>query len=127
MAAQMPWARFINLYGQSETRPLNMLRPGDPPNRAGTFGRIAAGVEMDVVDKTGAPVPPGTVGEIVVSGATLMDGYFEEEAETAAFFRTGDGGAWTDDLATMDEDRFVTLVGQWKDMIVSGGVNVYPH
>jgi fatty-acyl-CoA synthase len=127
VARKMPWARFINHYGQSETGPLTMLRPSDPPGHALSVGRPAVGVEMDVVDDAGNSVPSGAVGEIVLRGPNLMQGYYNDADETAAFFRNGDGWGWTGDLATVDSDGFVTLVGRSKDMIVSGGVNVYPR
>jgi len=62
-----------------------------------------------------------------VRGPFLMAGYHDDPAETAAYFRTGDGWGWTGDLATMDEAGFVTLVGRSNDMIVSGGINIYPR
>jgi len=127
IAEKMPWTRFINHYGQSESGPLTMLRPFESRGRTGTVGRPAAGVEIEVVDETGAPVPPGTVGEIVTRGPGLMTGYHNDPEETAAFFRNGDGWGWTGDLARLDGDGFVTLVGRSKDMIVSGGVNIYPR
>ena len=127
LAALLPEALFTDHYGQSETGPLCILKPWHGIARAGTVGRVAVGVELALLDPEGRPVAPGEVGEIVVAGPFLMAGYYRDEEETAAFFRTGDGRGWTGDLATMDEDGFVTLVGRSKDMIVSGGVNIYPR
>ena len=127
LAALLPEALFTDHYGQSETGPLCILKPEDAVARAGTVGRVAVGVELALLDEKGEPVARGEVGEIVVAGPFLMVGYYRDAEETAAFFRTGDGRGWTGDLATMDEDGFVTLVGRSKDMIVSGGVNIYPR
>jgi fatty-acyl-CoA synthase len=62
-----------------------------------------------------------------VRGECLMTGYYRNEAETEAYFRTGDGWGWSGDLATVDRDGFITLAGRAKDMIISGGINVYPR
>jgi acyl-CoA synthetase (AMP-forming)/AMP-acid ligase II len=127
IAEKMPWARFIDHYGQSETGPLAVFKPWHPRDKAGTVGQPAIGVELALMGEDGVPVPQGAVGEIAVRGPFLMDGYFNDPEETAAFFRTGDGWGWTGDLASMDADGFLTLVGRSKDMIVSGGVNIYPR
>ena len=127
LARALPDVRFTDHYGQSETGPLCILKPGDAVARAETVGRAAVGVELQLLDAQGRAVASGEVGEIVVGGPFLMVGYYNDAAETAAYFRTGDGRGWTGDLATMDEDGFVTLVGRSKDMIVSGGVNIYPR
>jgi len=127
IAEKMPWARFVNHYGQSETGPVCTLRPDDPREKADTIGRPATGVELSLRDADGNEVPDGETGEIVVRGPFLMDGYFENPEETALYFRDGDGWGWTGDLAIRDEDGFLTLVGRSKDMIVSGGINIYPR
>ena len=82
---------------------------------------------MRLADADGNPVPPGTIGELICRGPFMMDGYFENEAETAAYFRTGDEWGWSGDLAVADADGFITLVGRSKEMIVSGGINIYPR
>lgn len=127
VAQKLPAARFVNHYGQSETGPVCTLRPDDPRDKATTIGRPSIGVEMRLVDQDGKDVPQGETGEIIVRGPFLMDGYFENPEETALYFRNRDGWGWTGDLATADEDGFITLVGRSKDMIVSGGVNIYPR
>ena len=127
VAEKLPAARFVNHYGQSETGPICTLRPDDPRDQAATIGRPSIGVELRLVDPEGKDVPQGETGEIIVRGPFLMDGYFENPTETALYFRDRDGWGWTGDLATADEDGFLTLVGRSKDMIVSGGVNIYPR
>jgi acyl-CoA synthetase (AMP-forming)/AMP-acid ligase II len=127
LAEKMPRARFTNHYGQSETGPLCIYRHSHPRDKAHTIGRPATGVDFSLLDARGDPVRAGETGEIVVRGPFLMAGYYDDPVETAAYFRNGDGWGWTGDLATMDEAGFVTLVGRSKDMIVSGGVNIYPR
>lgn len=125
--ALLPEARLVDHYGQSETGPLAFLKPWDPPEKYGTVGRPALGVDLRVVGPDGAPVPPGEIGEIAVQGPFLFDGYFEDAEETALYFRGGDRRGWTGDLAVRDAEGYITLAGRSKDMIVSGGVNVYPR
>ena len=125
--ARLPDAKFTDHYGQSETGPICLYRHNHPRDKAHTVGRPALGVEFTLMDPEGNPVAIGETGEIVVRGPFLMDGYYNNPEETAAYFKNGDGWAWTGDLAVMDEDGFVSLVGRSKDMIVSGGVNIYPR
>jgi len=124
---KLPAARFVNHYGQSETGPVCTLRPDDPRDKAATIGRPSIGVDLRLVDRTGKDVPQGETGEIIVRGPFLMDGYFENAVETALYFQGADGWGWTGDLASADADGFLTLVGRSKDMIVSGGINIYPR
>jgi len=124
---KLPGALFTNHYGQSETGPLCIYKYSHPRDKAGTIGRPAVGVDFALLNPEGSPVAVGETGEIVVRGPFLMEGYYNNPAETAAYFRKGDGWGWTGDLATIDADGFVTLVGRSKDMIISGGVNIYPR
>lgn len=126
-AAKLPATRFTDHYGQSETGPICIYKPGHPRDKADTVGRPALGVDFALLDPDGNPVPVGETGEIVVRGPFLMSGYYNDPEETAAYFKNDDGWAWTGDLAVMDADGFVTLAGRSKDMIVSGGVNIYPR
>ena len=119
--------RLVDHYGQSETGPLTILKPWHPADKNGSIGLPALGVDLKVVDPDGNEVAPGEIGEIIVAGEFMFEGYFEDPQETAAYFRSGDRWGWTGDLATVDEDGFITLAGRSKDMIVSGGVNVYPR
>jgi acyl-CoA synthetase (AMP-forming)/AMP-acid ligase II len=125
--ARLPHARVVDHYGQSETGPLALFKPWHGADKFHTIGRPAIGVDFRVVDAQGSPVPAGEVGEIVIRGDFMMDGYFNNPEETAAYFRSGDGWGWTGDLARVDADGFVELVGRSKDMIVSGGLNIYPR
>ena len=124
---------LFQVYGMTETAPLmtamqpDSIRydgsPGDTA-RLASCGREVAGVTVRVVDeKTGEDVPPGQVGEIIAKGENVMAGYWNREEETAAALRNG--YMYTGDLATVDEDGFIFIVDRAKDMIVSGGENVY--
>ena len=125
--AALPHCDYTDHYGQSETGPLTILKPWEMEAHPGSIGRAAAGVELRVADANGNAVPPGEIGELISRGPFMMEGYFENPEETARYFRTDGGWGWTGDLATMDEDGFVTLVGRSKEMIVSGGINIYPR
>ena len=123
----LPACDYTDHFGQSETGPLTILRPWHNVAHSGTIGQPATGVDLRVADADGAPVPPGTVGELICRGPFMMEGYYGDPEETARYFRSGDGWGWTGDLAVQDEDGFVTLVGRAKEMIVSGGINIYPR
>lgn len=125
--ALLPGVRVVDHYGQSETGPLTFLKPWDPPEKYSSIGRPAIGVDLRIVDPQGAPVAPGEIGEIVVRGDFVFEGYFENAEETSLYFRGGDRWGWTGDLGIIDADGYITLAGRSKDMIVSGGINVYPR
>jgi acyl-CoA synthetase (AMP-forming)/AMP-acid ligase II len=121
-----PEVQFTEHYGQSETGPLTVKPPWRLRDKLASIGRPAIGIEALVVDAEGKPVAPGEVGEIVTRGDHLLCEYFDEPEQTAALYKSGDGWLWTGDLATVDEDGFLTLVDRSKDMIITGGENVYP-
>jgi long-chain acyl-CoA synthetase len=122
-----PAAELLHVYGTTETTPITTLLPHEerildtPLIRS--CGQPAVGVEVQVVDKSQADVPPGTVGEIAVRGPSVMAGYWRKPEATAEVMR----GGWylTGDLGYRDEDSYIYLVDRAKDMIVSGGENIY--
>jgi len=125
--AAFPDAELLHIYGATETAPIATLLPHeervlDTP-RARSCGRPAVGVEVAVWDLDRAPIKTGEVGELVVRGPNVMLGYWNKPTETAAALENG----WyrTGDLGYQDEEGFVFLVDRAKDMIVSGGENVY--
>ena len=124
---KMPHARFTNHYGQSETGPICIYHSFHPREKANTIGRIALGVDLKIVNPSGQEVGVEETGEIICRGPFLMSGYYNNEQETNTYFANGDGWGWTGDLAKKDGDGFITLVGRSKDMIISGGVNIYPR
>lgn len=115
-------------YGLTETSPtVTITSPeDDAERRSGTVGRPLEGIELRVLDEEDAPLPPGSVGELAVRGFDVMKGYFRQPGETAASF-TDDGFLKTGDLATVDEDGYVTLVGRKSDVVIRGGYNVHPR
>ncbi len=116
-------------FGMTETSPAStMVRPDDTlENRCGTVGQAMPHTEIKIVDTgTGQTVPRGESGEFCTRGYLVMSGYWEEPERTAEAI---DATGWmhTGDLATMDEDGYVRIVGRIKDMIIRGGENVYPR
>jgi long-chain acyl-CoA synthetase len=112
-------------YGLSETSPVASFNHPDRARKPGTIGQAISGVDMRVQDDAGIPLPPGDVGEIAVRGHNVMKGYWGRPAETAevlseGWFRTGD-------LGRMDEEGYFSIVDRKKDMIIRGGLNVYPR
>jgi fatty-acyl-CoA synthase len=123
LAQRLPKVRLWNLYGQTEIAPLaTMLGPDDQLRKPGSCGRAVLNVETRVVDDAMRDVAPGQVGEIVHRSPHLMTGYFHDDARTAAAFE----GDWfhSGDLATIDEEGYITVVDRKKDMIKTGGENV---
>jgi fatty-acyl-CoA synthase len=116
-------------YGMTETSPVSTQtgRDDDIDKRVGTVGRVHPHVEVKVVDPaSGLTVPRGEAGELCTRGYSVMLGYWDEPAKTADAI---DAAGWmhTGDLATMDDDGYVNIVGRIKDMIIRGGENVYPR
>jgi long-chain acyl-CoA synthetase len=125
--AAFPAAELLHIYGATETAPIATLMPheqrllGTPRERS--CGQPAVGVEVAVLDVDGARCSLGEVGELTVRGANVMVGYWNKPAETAAALVNG----WyrTGDLGYQDDEGYVYLVDRAKDMIVTGGENVY--
>lgn len=124
--------KLAQAYGMTETAPLltGMKKQwtafdGSPEDtrRLASCGREVAGVEVRVVDESGTDVRPGEIGEIVARGPNVMLGYWRRPEETAKALRGG--YMWTGDLATIDADGYVYIVDRAKDMIISGGENVF--
>jgi fatty-acyl-CoA synthase len=123
------WNDVQIAYGLTETSPtVCVTRFGDPPEqRERTVGRPIDGVEVRVVDLvTGALHGPEAVGELAVRGPNVMAGYHRMPSATRTAF-TDDGFFLTGDLAVVDEDGFVSIVGRRKEMIIRGGYNVMPR
>ncbi|MGH9348405.1 MAG: long-chain-fatty-acid--CoA ligase [Vicinamibacterales bacterium] len=121
---------FVQGYGMTELSPVITLLPaedhvldGPTAHRVKSAGLPVPNADVVVLDEHDRPVPPGTVGEICARGPIVMKGYWRKPEETARAIR--DGYMHTGDLGYMDEDGYVYLVDRAKDMIVSGGENVY--
>jgi fatty-acyl-CoA synthase len=115
--------------GMTETSPISTQTAPDDPveKRVATVGRVHPHVEVKVVDpETGETVPRGTPGEQCTRGYSVMRGYWNDPGATAAAI-DAEGWMHTGDLATMDDDGYVRIVGRIKDMIIRGGENIYPR
>ncbi|MES0879747.1 malonate--CoA ligase [Roseibium sp. SCP14] len=116
---------IIERYGMTETS-MNTSNPYDGERRPGSVGFPLPGVGLRIVDeKTGREVSPGEVGIIEVKGPNVFQGYWRMPAKTAQEFRV-DGYFITGDMGRKDEDGYISIVGRAKDLIISGGFNVYP-
>ena len=122
-----PGARLLHLYGATETAPIATALLGvedvlDTP-RARSCGQPAVGVDVEIRTADGSPAGAGEVGEVAVRGPNVMGAYWNKPDQTAGVLR--DGWYLTGDLGYMDDQAFVYLVDRARDMIVTGGENVY--
>jgi len=128
--AQLPGVRFLQSYGMTELSPVaTMLGPedhelaGGRPERLRSVGRAVPNADLKVVDAEDSPLPEGEVGEICVRGPMVMQGYWQQPELSEETLR----GGWmhTGDAGYLDADGYLFLVDRVKDMIISGGENVY--
>ena len=126
--------RFVQIYGQGEcpmgitALPRAFVSDRDHPRwkaRLASVGRAQSPSEVRIARADGQLLPPGEVGEIIVKGPIVMAGYWSNPEATEKTIRQG--WLWTGDMGAMDQDGFVTLHDRSKDMIISGGSNVYPR
>lgn len=116
---------LIEGYGLTETSPVATFNPPKGVQKAGSIGIPLPGVEVQVHDTLGNRLPPGEIGEIVVRGPNVMKGYYHLPQATAETIRNG--WLYTGDLGYQDEDGYFFLVDRAKDLIIKGGLNVYPR
>ena len=120
---------LIEIYSMTEGGVVCLLACHEFPDKLHTVGRPAPGSEMMVLDDADNPVPPGTPGNLIGRSLTMMSGYKNRPDKTSeAQWIDPDGGVWMrmGDIGRVDADGFVELVGRAKDMIISGGFNIYP-
>ena len=121
--------KFVQIYGQGESpMTITVLPRADhsgPPERLASVGYAQAAVQVRVCDPDGRPLPAGETGEVEVRGATVMAGYWNDPVATAAALR--DGWLRTGDLGRLSPDGYLTLDGRSKEVVVTGGSNVYPR
>lgn len=115
---------ILERYGMTETG-MNTSNPYDAERRAGTVGFPLEGIELRINDEDGAEVLKGEIGMIEVRGPNVFKGYWNMPAKTAEELR-GDGFFITGDMGKIDKDGYVTIIGREKDLIISGGYNIYP-
>lgn len=126
---ELPQCTFNQAYGMTELSPLATITPtkyhtfAEPNSKIKSAGCAIPSIEVKIVDEADHEVPRGTVGEIVVKGDNVMKGYWKRPEETARAVR--DGWMHTQDAAYMDQDGFIFISDRLKDMIISGGENIY--
>jgi fatty-acyl-CoA synthase len=125
---EMHQSEITIAYGMTETSPVSFQSSTSDPvdRRVSTVGRIHPHIEVKIVDEAGAVVPPGTPGELLTRGYSVMSGYWADEENSR---KAIDAARWmhTGDLATIDTEGYCNIVGRLKDMIIRGGENVYPR
>ena len=128
VTSQLNMSQVTIGYGMTETSPLSFQSATDTPldKRVATVGRIHPHVEVKIVDVEGRIVPRGQSGELCTRGYSVMPGYWGDPAKTAEAI---DAAGWmrTGDLAEMDADGYVNIVGRVQDMVIRGGENIYPR
>jgi len=124
--AQMHLSEITIAYGMTETSPVSTQTTTDDPvaRRTSTVGRVHPHVEVKIIDAEGRIVPRGLSGELCTRGYSVMLGYWDDDERTAQAI---DAARWmhTGDLATMDDEGYVNIVGRIKDMVIRGGENIY--
>ncbi|MDQ1740548.1 MAG: fatty-acyl-CoA synthase [Pseudonocardiales bacterium] len=126
--SEMHMAEVTICYGMTETSPVSTQTRADDSldRRTATVGQVHPHVEVKVIDPvTGRQLPRGTTGELCTRGYSVMRGYWNQPDQTAEVLR--DGWMHTGDLATMDDEGYLAIVGRSKDMVIRGGENVYPR
>lgn len=121
-------ATIVEGYGLTEASPITHINPLQSANqKSGSIGMPLPGTDARIVDMEGGSLslPPGKMGELVVRGPQVMQGYWKRDDETASALRNG--WLYTGDLATMDEDGYFHIVDRKKDMVIVAGYNVYPR
>jgi long-chain acyl-CoA synthetase len=126
--------RFVQIYGQGETPMVatalsrQQLADDTHPRHAARIASVGVAqtpVQLRIADETGRELPLGEVGEVLVRGDSVMAGYWRNESATASALR--DGWLFTGDVGCLDGDGFLTLKDRSKDLIISGGSNIYPR
>lgn len=133
-ATEVMGSRFIQIYGQGES-PMTIARLSRDQvsdrlhprwrSRLASVGCAYSCTEIKVVDEAGRALPPGTKGEIILRGPSVMQGYWNDPESTQRVLRNG--WLWTGDVGAFDDDGFLTLLDRSKDVIISGGTNIYPR
>jgi long-chain acyl-CoA synthetase len=117
--------RILEGYGLSETSPVAAFNQVLRPSKPGTVGLPILGCQIRIVDDNDRPVPAGERGEVVIRGPNIMKGYYKRPDETADALR----GGWfhTGDIGVLDDEGYLSIVDRKKDLILRGGMNVYPR
>lgn len=124
--ATFPKVGIYEVYGSTEASVVTVLRPADALRKIGSVGHAWFMTEVRVVDDEGNPVKPGEPGELFSRAPYLMTGYLDDPESTEAC-TTPDGFVTAGDVVILDDEGYIYIVDRKKDMIVTGGVNVYPR
>jgi fatty-acyl-CoA synthase len=126
--SQMHLGEMTIAYGMTETSPVSTQSAVDDPlqRRVSTVGRVLPHLEIQIVGEDGRPVARGVTGEFCTRGYSVMKGYWNDPQKTREAI-DAEGWMHTGDLATMDDEGYVNIVGRLKDMVIRGGENVYPR
>ena len=117
-------AGFVEYYSSTEGGGVSFLTAADPERSSDSVGRPVFGVQVECVDENHAPLPPGQVGRIRYRGPAVADGFWNDPEASRESFR--DGWWYPGDLGMRDEHGYLYLKGRAKDMIIRGGINIYP-
>jgi long-chain acyl-CoA synthetase len=124
-AKEYPHCQPRQGYGATETSPLlTLTRDADAPRKRASAGRVVPRAEVKIIDKEGKELPTGEVGEVTARGPQIMKGYFKNPKATTEKIK--DGWYYTGDLGRFDEDGYLYILGRADDMVITGGMNVYP-
>lgn len=121
---ELSGARVTQVYGSTETSGQNVMEPTAGIRKAGSAGLPVGSSRISILDDDGDPVPQGEIGEVIIEGDCVAQGYWMDEKATAEAF--GNGGWKSGDLGYVDEDGYLFIVDRKKDVIIAGGHNVYP-
>lgn len=122
----LPEVGIVQTYGQTEASPrITCLLPQDFERKIGSVGKPIPGVCVKIIDESGNELPANSKGEIVVKGDNVMKGYYKKAEETAETIQNG----WlhTGDIGSFDDDGYLYIVGRIKNVIITGGLNIYPE
>ncbi len=117
--------RILEGYGLTEASPACSFNRLDAVTKPGSIGTPLPGIDIKIVDDAGRELPRNEIGEVIVRGDNVMQGYYKDEAATAAVIK--DGWLYTGDLGRMDDENYIFLTGLKKRMIITSGFNVYPR
>ncbi len=122
----LPQVALYRAYGSTETGHLLSQSPAQRAISPDATGAPSPYIDISVFRAPGTPADQGEIGEVATRGPHLMSHYLDAPEETSAFFKSDDGWGWTGDLGRIETDGQITLTGRLKDLIISGGMNIYP-